>query len=405
MILGYLTSQYGRASDTFIRQEVGQLRQRGHTVHTFSTRRPEAEHNVSDEVRAEQAATDYILDAGPPALLAAFVLCSCSHPVRMARAAALAWRTRSPGLKTTLLQWIYLVEAAYLARRIAQRRIGHLHNHIGMNSATVAMLAAVLADVTWSMTVHGPHDFVEPMRWALPEKMRRAAFTVFIAEFGRSQGMMLTPPDVWPRLHVVRCGLDGSFLDQQATPVPVESRLVFVGRLSPEKGAVLLVEALGRLRQEGVRVELTMIGDGPARSDIEAVVARHGLGEAVTLLGWQDSDRVRQEIVRSRALVLPSFAEGLPIVLMEALALHRPVVSTYVAGIPELVEPSVCGLLTPPGSVDELMAAIRIVITTTPDKLSGWGAAGALRVRQHHDAAANARQLEALLAQAIRERQ
>lgn len=395
MILAYLTNQYGRASDTFIRQEVRQLRRLGHSVHTFSTRRPDSEHNVSDDVRREQQSTDYLLDH-PRKLLGAFAACCLTRPGATLRAAAVAWRTRSPGLKALLWQLIYLVEAAYLARRLRELNVEHLHNHIAMNSASVAMLAATIAGIPWSMTVHGPHDFVEPYRWALPAKLADAALTVFIAEFGRSQGMLLSPPDVWPRFHVVRCGLDERFLGQPPSPIPESAHLVFVGRLSPEKGPLLLVEALARLRGEGVEATLTLIGDGPSRRDLEAALRRHGLGQAVTLLGWQASDRVRDEIRRARALVLPSFAEGLPIVIMEALALHRPVVSTYVAGIPELVEPGVCGLLTPPGSVDALVEAIRRVATASCDELAGWGAAGAQRVARFHDAAANARQLAGL---------
>jgi glycosyltransferase involved in cell wall biosynthesis len=275
--------------------------------------------------------------------------------------------------------------------------IEHVHNHIAMNSATVGMLAARLSGVMWSMTVHGPHDFVEPIRWALPEKLESAAFTVFVSEFGRSQGMWHAPYAVWPKLHVVRCGLDDTFLGTATIPIPQAPRLVFVGRLSPEKGGVLLVEAAAKLKRSGVGVELVLIGDGPSRRDIEQAVASHGLRGAVTLLGWHGSKRVREEILASRALVLPSFAEGLPIVLMEALALHRPVVSTYVAGIPELIQPGINGFLVPPGSVDDLAEAMLAVVGASVDQLAEMGRNGAARVADRHDAAANARQLEALM--------
>jgi len=393
MLLAYLTNQYGRASDTFVRQEVRQLRNRGHTVQTFSIRRPEPEHSVSDEVREEQAHTEYVLEAGPLRLALAFVACTIRHPGRVARALARAWRTAAPGVKGMLWQAFYVFEAAQLARRIEVLRVEHVHNHIGMNSASVCMLAAVLADVSWSMTVHGPHDFVEPLRWALPEKMQAAAFTVFVAEFGRSQGMWLTPTSLWPKLHVVRCGLDETFRSRAPTPIPAAPRLLFVGRLSPEKGVLLLIEATAKLRREGVRAELVMIGDGPSRGELERAVSNQGLGDAVTLLGWCDSERVRQELMTSRALVLPSFAEGLPIVLLEALALHRPVISTYVAGIPELVEPGKSGFLVAPGSVEELAAAMRSVIEARPDELAALGQRGAARVADRHDAAESARQL------------
>jgi glycosyltransferase involved in cell wall biosynthesis len=397
MRLAYLTNQYGRASDTFIRQEVQQLRRLGHTVQTFSIRRPTAEHAAGDEVRDEQARTEYVVEAGPLRIAAAFLACSIQRPARMGRAIACAWKSAAPGARGLLWQLFYLLEASHLARRIEALGVEHVHDHIGMNSASVCMLAAVLADVTWSMTVHGPHDFVEPQRWALPEKLRAAAFTVFVAEFGRSQGMWHAAEAVWPKLRVVRCGLDETFRGRAPTPVPVRPRLLFVGRLSPEKGVLLLVEAAARLRSAGVPVELALIGDGPSRPAIERSVAERALGDAVTLLGWCDSARVRNEILASRALVLPSFAEGLPIVLLEALALQRPVISTWVAGIPELVEPGRSGFLVPPGSVDELARAMRAVIEESPEKLAEMGRHGAARVAERHDATRSARQLEELL--------
>ena len=404
MVLGYVTNQYGRASDTFIRQEVRQLRRLGHDVHTFSIRRPEAEHAISAEVRDEQSRTEYVLEAGPFALARSLLACASRHPLRMARAVRLAWRTSAPGCRALVWQGIYLVEAAYLARRVESLGIEHLHDHIAMNSASVCMLAATLSGVTWSMTVHGPHDFIEPHRWALPAKLEAAAFSVFIADFGRSQAMSLVPTSVWPRLQVVRCGLDDTFLGKAFVAVPLAPRLVFVGRLSPEKGAVLLVEAAAMLRRDGIRVELVLIGDGPSRPEIERAVSEHGLHDAVSLLGWRGSEQVREEILASRALVLPSFAEGLPIVLMEALALNRPVVSTYVAGIPELVQPGSNGFLVPPGSLTELAAALRAVVAASTEELAELGRSGAARVGERHDASANARQLEALLWQVVADR-
>lgn len=397
MVLGYLTNLYGRASDTFIRQEVRQLRNLGHTVLTFSIRRPEPEHEVSDEVCKEQASTDYILKAGPFRLGMAILSCTIRRPLRMIRTIARAWKTCAPGLRAAIWQLFYLIEATYLARRIMSSGIEHIHNHIATNSATVCMLSAELSGISWSMTVHGPHDFVEPARWALREKLESSVFTVFVADFGRSQGMWHVAPPFWSKLHVIRCGLDESFLDLAPTPVPQAPRLLFIGRLSPEKGVVLLVEAAAKLVHAGIRVELVLIGDGPSRRDIEQAVSRHGLHDLVTLLGWQGSERVRKEIVDCRALVLPSFAEGLPIVLMEALALHRPVVSTYVAGIPELVQPGINGLLVPPGSVDDLAEAMRTVLAAPADRLAEMGRRGAALVAARHNAAANVRRLEALM--------
>jgi glycosyltransferase involved in cell wall biosynthesis len=364
-------------------------------------RRPEAEPALGEAVVAAQAETEYILEAGALRLGAAFVACALRHPLRFLRAWVCAIRTSAPGPGGLLWQLFYLVEAAWLTRRIEALGIEHVHNHLPMNSASVCMLAALMADVSWSMTVHGADNFVEPRRWALPAKLAAADFTVFIADFGRSQGMLLGAPSLWGRFHVIRCGLAEEFLGSAPTPVPPAPRLVFVGRLAPEKGVVLLLDAMAKLLREGLRAELVLVGTGPSRAEIESTIARLGLSDAVRVVGAADSARVREEILASRALVLPSFTEGLPVVLLEAFALHRPVVSTWVAGIPELVEPGRSGFLIPPGSVDELAEAMRSVLEASPERLTEMGRAGAARVAARHDASRNVRELEALIRQAV----
>ena len=399
MVLGYLTNQYGRASETFIRQEVRLLRELGHVVVTFSIRRPKGA--GTDEALHEQSRTIYVLEASLVAILLAVAACAVSHPVRTVRALATAWRISAPGLKGVLWGMFYFVEAAYLARRVRGLGIEHLHNHIATNSASVCMLASIMAGVTWSMTVHGGDEFVDPARWSLATKLQAASFCVFVSEFGRSQAMWHAPLSAWPKFHVVRCGVDAGFLRRGASPVPAQPRLLFVGRLAPEKGVTVLMEAMTRLAAAGVQAHLAVVGDGPCRRDMEQYLARRGLAHTVTFLGWQTTERVREEILASRALVLSSFAEGLPVVLMESLALYRPVISTQVAGIPELVEQGTHGFLVPPGSVEALCAAMRKVLLAPTPELEAMGRHGAARVRALHDASANIRKLESLFAQVI----
>jgi glycosyltransferase involved in cell wall biosynthesis len=404
VVLGYLTNQYGRASDTFIRQEVLGLRARGHQVHTFSVRRPD-DYVESEDILRERAGTTYLLQVSPLFLLVNAFARLLRYPRSTLRASVIAWKTKRPGFKGALWQAFYFVEAAWLARCITRGKIEHLHNHIATNSASVCMLAATMAGVSWSMTVHGPHEFVDPSGWAFPHKLQSATFTAFISEFARSQAMWHSPAAAWPRFQIVRCGLDRGFLDAPATPAPLQPRFVFVGRLAPEKGVTLLMDAVASLGARGLAVQLVVIGDGPCRGELERRIARGHLQEVVKLLGWQSTQRVREEILASRALVLPSFAEGLPIVLMEALALHRPVIATQVAGIPELVEHGVNGWLVPPGSVDALCRALHEVLRASPLELSEMGKAGARRVRERHDASSSVAALEALFTQATRVRQ
>ena len=398
--LAYLTSQYGRASDTFIRSEVEALRSLGHDVRTFSIRRPAADELVNDAIRREQAETEYVLERGLPRLALATLREAFRSPGRMLAAIKLAARVRTPGLKGHVLPIIYGMEAAYLAGRLRARGVEHLHNHIGENSAVVAMIAAELAGIAYSLTIHGPGEFDHPMELALDAKIGRSAFVAGVTQFGRSQLYRWSDHADWPKVKIVHCGVEPIFLDREPDPPPDVPRFVCVGRLAEQKGQLVLVEAAGRLAAEGVEFEITLIGDGPMRRPIEAAIGRFGLGDRIKLAGWMGSEGVRDAILGSRAFVLPSFAEGLPVVIMEALALGRPVISTYVAGIPELVETGACGWLVPAGSVDELARAMREALAAPVEDLVRMGREGARRVAERHDSRIEARRLSGLFQEA-----
>jgi glycosyltransferase involved in cell wall biosynthesis len=192
---------------------------------------------------------------------------------------------------------------------------------------------------------------------------------------------------------VVRCGVDETFLAQPVAPPPATPRLVSIGRLAEQKGQLILIEAASLLEKDGLPFEIILIGDGPMRAQLESAIARHGLQEHVRLAGWMDSVAIRQQLLDSRALVMPSFAEGLPVVLMEALALARPVISTAIAGIPELVVDGVNGWLVPAGSAEALAHAMRTVLDLTPQQLGNMGRAGAEAVAARHNAATEAGKL------------
>ena len=398
MRIAYLTSIYARASDTFIRNEVLELRRRGHEVHTFSIRREAGDAAVSADVKSEQASTDYILENGLPRLLGVALTTLLQSPGRVLEVLKLARRTRAAGLRPALLHVLYLIEACYLARRLREQKIEILHNHIAENSATVAMYASMLSGIPYSMTVHGPGIFFHPVAWALGEKVQRSAFTATITHFCKSQCMLFSEVEAWPRLNVVRCGVGPAFEDAPALPIPEVPRLVFVGRLCAEKGVPLLIEAVTRHVNAGKPCELVLVGDGPLRPFIEKAMAGGPLANVIRILGWKSSAEVRAEIVRSRALVLPSFAEGLPVVVMEALALSRPVISTRIAGIPELVEDGVNGWVVAPGSVDALVTAIDEVTSASVEQLQAMGQHGARAVRQKHHLGTEVGKLEQLFA-------
>ncbi len=384
--LAYLTSLFARPSDTFVRSEVDRLRERGVEVQTFSIRRPEGE-TVSDvNVEQHQSNTDYILEAGVVRLLVATILCMVASPQRFLHAARLAWQTRSPGIRCLVLQAIYFAEAAYLARKIRHAKLTHLHNHIGENSATVAMLAASLANIPYSLTIHGPAIFTAPRRWALGTKLDRAAFTACISSFCRSQCMQYAEPSTWPRLHVVRCAVGEAFLEVPQRNVPTDQPplIVCVGRLCVDKAQRLLVEAAAQLAAEGERFRLLLVGDGPERSAIELRIEQQQLSACVEIAGWQSSERIHELLLEASVLALPSFAEGLPIVLMEALALECPVISTHIAAIGELVEHDQNGWLLPPGELEPLVASLREAIHLPADRHAEMGRRGRQRVLERH---------------------
>ncbi len=395
MKVAYLVNQYPRTSHSFILREIRALEARGVEVLRFSVQ-PAADEAVSVEYTQEQARTRIVLEAGVSGHLAATVGMALRHPLAFARAlrlaVALGWRS-DRGL---LRHLIYLAEASVLAGWLQRAGAQHLHAHFGTNPAAVAALCHELGGPPFSFTVHGPEEFDKPQFLNLEEKVHRAAFVVAISSFGRSQLFRWARHDDWPKLHVVRCGLGDDLLRAPLTPVPPAPRLVCVARLSEQKGHLLLLEAAGLLAREGVPFELVLAGDGPLRAPIEALIGRLGLTAQVRLAGWMNGAQVREAILASRALVLPSFAEGLPVVVMEALALGRPVITSALAGTPELVESGVTGWLVPAGSVEGLVTAMRAALAADPARLQEMGRAGAALVSAHHDAGREAAKLAAL---------
>ncbi len=397
LTVAYLTSVYARATDTFIRGEVRELRNLGHRVVTYSVRRPNPSELVSADIRAEHDATTYLLDAGPVGLLRAALRRAVTQPRRLIKAGRLAAGSTTPGARGRLWPVFYLLEACLLAENLEREGVDHLHNHIGEGSAAVAMLASVLAGVPYSFTVHGT-EWDHPENLALELKVAQAAFVIGISEFTRSQIMRWSRTEDWPKVHVVGCGVSLDVFEPGfVTPVPDNSRIVSVGRLSPEKGLLVLIDAISRLVATGDAVQLQIVGDGPERDALEKRVAALGVGSHVEFLGWATAPEVRDHIRGARALVMTSFAEGLPLVIMEALALGRPVVTTRVGAIPELVESGKCGWVVAPGSVDEVAAALRCVLRAPVHELEVLGAEGSRRVAAHHDPRVEAAKLANLM--------
>lgn len=385
MRVAYLVNQYPKVSHTFIRREIAALERRDVPVLRFALRGWDAA--VTDaEDEAERSRTCYLLQRGVWPLLAATLSVAFAAPGRWASALALAWRMSRRADRPWPYHLIYLAEACMLCREL-QRAGGvtQLHAHFGTNAAEVAMLASALGGPPFSFTVHGPEEFDKPEFLGLGEKIRRANAVVAISSFGRSQLWRWAAAVDWPKVTVVHCGLESTFFGDAAAAFTGARRLVCVGRLCEQKGQLLLVEAAARLAAEGEVFELVLAGDGEMRPQVEAAIARHGLQARVRITGWISSAQVRDELAAARALVLPSFAEGLPVVIMEALAIGRPVLSTYVAGIPELVRDGIEGWLFEAGSAEAAARAMRACLAAPDEALRRMGASGRQRVQERHD--------------------
>jgi glycosyltransferase involved in cell wall biosynthesis len=335
--IAYLVSQYPAASHTFIRREVMGLRARGFEVQTFSVRRPTGVSRLAEVDRREARATWYLLPA---------------PPLRLARSHA-RWSV------------FHFAEAIDLARDLDRREVDHLHNHFANSGANVGYLAAHFLDLAWSLTLHGSSEFDYPAGLLLPEKLEAARFVACVTHFGRAQAMRMVEPEHWSKFHIVRAGIEppapcppSPSANGGAAPVPGRQRIVCVARLAPEKGHAGLLQAFAELVAAGVDAELELLGDGPEAGRLQERVRELGLSERVLMRGQVPEDEALSTMAGATAVVLASFIEGLPVVLMEALALGVPVVAPCVAGIPELVEHGVSGLTFPPGDWKSLTRAM-----------------------------------------------
>ena len=387
--IAYILNTYPQPSQSFIRREIRALEAQGHEVLRFAMRRAEVP-LVDAQDRAEEEKTEYVLAEGKAALAAALgrAVRRDMTEVREALKEAMAMGALSETGR--LRHLIYLAEAAYAAERCRAESVSHAHAHFGTNAATVAMLSHLLGGPKFSFTVHGPEEFDAPRALALGRKIHHSDFTVAISQFGRSQLCRWADPADWGRIKVVHCGIEPEKFNDPAPLPKGPRRVVAIGRLVEQKGQLALIRAMAVTTEP---VHLTLIGDGEMRGDIERLIAELGLAKRVTLTGWVDEARIRAELEAALALVMPSFAEGLPMVVMEAMAAARPVIATYIAGTPELVQNGQTGWMVPAGDVAALAAAMDSVAQTPLTKLSKMGLAARARVLARHEVEVEAEKL------------
>jgi len=381
--LAYLTGTYPAASHTFIQREIASLRALGSDILITSIRRPDAVEIIGPEEEAAQAETFYILDdaKNPLKLLKAHGSLFAQSPMRWLRTLKLALKTHRPGLKGLIWQMFYFLEAGVLGRELQQREISHLHNHFADSSATVAMLSANFANIPFSFTLHGPTELFAPESWHFAEKVKRAAMVMCISHFARSQVMLFSDPEHWSKLRIVHCGVTPARYASTTASHGAGLKLLFVGRLAPVKGLRILFEGFEAARKVRSDIELTVVGDGTDREWVEENAKRLG---GVTVLGYRSQSEVSEALEQSDVLVLPSFAEGVPVALMEAMVSKRPVIATRVGGVAELIDHGVSGLLVAPSDSQGLADAM-LQMAESEEARHAMGEAGHAKVCAEFD--------------------
>ncbi|MCZ8015044.1 MAG: glycosyltransferase [Limnobacter sp.] len=368
----YLVNQYPKVSHTFIRREILALETLGLNVMRLSVRGWENE--LPDPVdEQERQKTRYLLRQGVGSLLWSGMKVFMQRPATFLNTLFVALRMGVRADRAWPFHLIYLLEACKALEWLQQDNIEHVHAHFGGNSTEVAMLIRLLGGPPYSFTVHGPEEFDKPEFIHLGAKVKHSAFTVAITSYCRSQIFRWIPYSQWHKVQVVRCGIDAPFHENLPDTFPAEPRLVCIGRLCEQKGQLILLEAALKLKLKKISFSLVLAGDGEMRPEIERQIDAMGLRKHVQVTGWISSAQVREEILKSRAMVLPSFGEGLPVVIMEAMALRRPVISTYIAGIPELVQAGQNGFLCPAGDVDALALQMELCLTAPTETLVHMG--------------------------------
>jgi glycosyltransferase involved in cell wall biosynthesis len=373
--LAYLTTAYPAVSHTFIRRELLEIERRGHFVMRLSLRCDSK--NLVDPLDIEEEKKTFCCLSQPIWVhFSSFLRTVLFRPVRFLLALRLGISTARLSDRGLLRNLSYLAEACTFLWVLKKNAVEHVHVHFGTNATAVARFIKYLGGPGYSFTVHGPTEFDSAIGFDLPGKIQDARFVIAISDFCSAQLRRWTAPDEWKKIQIVHCTVGDDFFSlHRAIPYNCR-RFVCVGRLAAQKGQLVLIDAFYRLISSGRKSELIFAGDGELRPEIEKRIRQLGIEDHVRITGFLSELDVREKILSSRALVMPSFAEGLPMVIMEAFALGRPVISTYVAAIPELVHHGENGWLVPAANPHALYEALIDAYDSPLEKLSAFAADG-----------------------------
>lgn len=391
MNICYFVNQYPKVSHTFIRREILALEKLGAKVTRIAARNnPEELVDATDISELDK--TQCIASTNKGKLLSSGFDVFIEKPFLFIKVVATALSLGFYDNCRFIKNLIYLLEACRLLMICRQEDVQHVHAHFGTNSTSVVFMCRLLGGPKYSFTVHGPEEFDKPLQISLSKKIYHSDFVVAITSYCRSQLFRWSAFKHWDKVKEVHCAVDEEMTEKSAMPITASNVFVSIGRLCEQKGQMLMLKALAALKSKGVEFELHLVGDGELRAEVEAFVKQEGLDENVHLLGWQSSEQIVDLLDQSTALLLPSFAEGLPVVIMEAYARSRPVLSTYIAGIPELVDED-SGWLVPAGNVSLLSEKIQSVIDTPISQLELLGRNGREKVVLRHSSDVEAEKL------------
>ena len=358
--LAYLVSRYPAISHTFILREVLSLREQGIHIRVASINSPDRPpEGLTAEERSESEATFYVKRAGIVKLISALFFCLFRHPAGCLRGLYFGVRLGGADITRMLYGLFYFAEALLVCRWMAAEKLEHLHVHFATPASTVGLVATKIFPISLSITVHGPDEFYDVPGYSLQEKIAGASFICTIGKFARSQLMKISPTPQWDKFEVAPLGVDPvRFSPRPHRQGANDFEAICVGRLVPAKGQHVLIGAIHRLVREGRTIRLRLVGDGPDRESLEREVTELGIGGSVIFEGPVNQDKIRSLYQAADLFVLPSFAEGIPVVLMEAMAMELPVVTTFVNGIPELIRHGMDGWLVAPSDEESLASAI-----------------------------------------------
>jgi colanic acid/amylovoran biosynthesis glycosyltransferase len=400
-VIAYITTFYPAVSHTFILREVEALRRRGVAISTTGVRRASAADLLSEQDRRAFETTHALLPPRWGSVVGAQIFALLRHPCAFVSTLGLALKLARAGWRGPLWQVFYFGEAIMAWRHWRRMDVRHVHAHFAAVPADVALLASHFGRAagsgprSWSFTMHGPIELWDVSWFGLADKVRHADAVVCISDFARSQLMALVEERHWSKLRVIHCGVDPARYAGVADPPSGRPRILCVGRLVPEKGQAVLLNALALLTKHGVDAELELVGEGPSREALEGLVTKLALGDRVSFAGTIGQDAIDAHYEAASVFCLPSFSEGVPVVLMEAMACRRPVVATAIAGIRELVDDGKSGVLVSPGRTDELARALERLLRN-PDLCQQLGEAGRRHVARCYDIGSSAGQLQEL---------